>query len=164
VARQKAVDRAIDGRPELNNWCLEEEQEDQAKDLWIAPNLMEEDPYVVVELPSFYMVSVQVSKGNEWAYFSAFMDSYLGENAWIAVFERCGEFIPWFGSAITPKKDQLIVVRMLKEEECSWEPWQHSTFDATAGPRYSSWEDLLWESLEEKGWSTPATPTRGRTG
>jgi hypothetical protein len=124
---------------------LEEVQWNQAKDLWITPNLTEEDPFVVVELPSFDMVSVRILKGKEWAYFTAFMDSYLGENAWIAVFEKNGEVIPWLGSVINPKKDQLVVVRMLKEEECSWDHAQSTYLDATKY-RYPSWECLLYET------------------
>jgi hypothetical protein len=155
-ARVAVFDKILDGRPEAINWELEEEQGENAKNLDIAPNLSEEDPYVIVELPNLYLVAVQIMKGNEWAYFSAFMDTHLGENAWIAVFEQRGELIPWFGSSIIPKNDQLVVVRRLKEET----PFggHFSILDLPPLRRHSNWAEAFFEAPWKRQVARPPPP------
>jgi hypothetical protein len=119
-AQNEAWNRICDRYPNFEDWSLSEEERESGLEKRLTEAQDREDPYVFVSLPIEQggdLVSLQVPRGNEWAYFTAFMDSFLGEDRWIAGFELYGELTPWIRADVIPLRNQFIIVRMLKEEE-----------------------------------------------
>jgi hypothetical protein len=119
-ARTKAWQRIWKKYPHAEDWCLSGEELEEGLNNRLISDFESADSYVIVDLPINYndgLVSLQVPKGNEWAYFTGFMDSYLGEDKWNAGFEKNGLIIPWIKASVTPRKNQLIIVRFLEEEQ-----------------------------------------------
>jgi hypothetical protein len=118
--RERAMERIMKKHPNWNDWALSEEDYEAGLGKKLAEDLEDENPYATGDLPIVFndgLVSVQVPAGNEWAYFTAFMDSYLGEDKWIACFECHGEIVPWTRAEYVPRRNQYVIVRMLAEEQ-----------------------------------------------
>jgi hypothetical protein len=123
--KSEAWNRLLEIHPNEEAWELSEEEREEARENQVSNDWNSDDPYITVDAPfSNELLSLQVPKGNEWAYFTAFMDSRLGEGKWVAGFNRGGEIIPWVEAKFTTKRYQVINVMRTEEkhEPFSWKP------------------------------------------
>jgi hypothetical protein len=117
-AKKEAWDRVLDLYPNWKDWFLDEDERERAMENSSEGNLGDANPFISLSLPdSLELFSLQVPRGNEWAYFTAFIDSYLGEDKWVAGFEYRGEIVPWIKEEYVPRGFQFVSVHMLKEEK-----------------------------------------------
>jgi hypothetical protein len=78
--RKEAWERILDQFPDESDWTLSSEEREETLGWQLNYEIEDESPYIIVEVPdSVTLFSIQVPKGNEWAYFTAFMDDYLGD-------------------------------------------------------------------------------------
>jgi hypothetical protein len=107
----------VDHYKHWNNWEWDEDDEEKEEALKnrLGEEIEMESHYVIIELPATEdLLSMQLPKGNEWAYFTSFMDNYFGENKWIAGFsDGCENVDFWEDASMVPKPFQFIRVRTL---------------------------------------------------
>jgi hypothetical protein len=123
-AKQRAWERLLDAYPDEVNWTLSEEEREEAEENPMNEEMGQDNPYLTISSPqSETLLSLQVPKGNEWAYFTAFMDRILREDKWIAGFSNGFETIQWTSAGQVPKRYQLINIIRVEEEKSEQFTW-----------------------------------------